>query len=119
MDEALSTHFAHLFIRDPIVIFQETLDDSPEGKSDHFENIQSTNWQHMRFKPPPPGGNIGWRVEFRSMEIQMTDGENAAFAIFTVLLTRVILSYGLNMYIPISKVCNAWSAAISGRANER
>lgn len=58
----------------------------------------------MRFKPPPPGGNIGWRVEFRSMEIQMTDEENAAFAIFIVLLTRVILSYGLNLYIPISKV---------------
>ena len=58
----------------------------------------------MRFKPPPPGGNIGWRVEFRSMEIQMTDFENAAFAIFIVLLTRVILSYDLNLYIPISKV---------------
>ena len=58
----------------------------------------------MRFKPPPPGGNIGWRVEFRSMEIQLTDEENAAFAIFIVLLTRVILSYGLNFYIPISKV---------------
>lgn len=58
----------------------------------------------MRFKPPPPGGNIGWRVEFRSMEIQLTDFENAAFAIFNVLLTRVILSYNLNLYIPISKV---------------
>jgi glutamate--cysteine ligase catalytic subunit len=38
------------------------------------------------------------------MEIQLTDFENAAFAIFTVLLTRVILSYDLNLYIPISKV---------------
>ena len=100
----MSTHFAHLFIRDPIIIFQETLEESPEGKVDHFENLQSTNWQHMRFKPPPPGGNIGWRVEFRSMEIQMTDFENAAFSIFVVLLTRVILSYDLNFYIPISKV---------------
>ncbi|CAJ0758653.1 8299_t:CDS:2, partial [Entrophospora sp. SA101] len=47
-------------------------------------NIQSTNWQTMRFKPPPPNSNIGWRVEFRSMEIQITDFENAAFAIFIV-----------------------------------
>jgi glutamate--cysteine ligase catalytic subunit len=39
MDERLSTHFAHLFIRDPLVIFQETLDEPPEGKSDHFEVI--------------------------------------------------------------------------------
>lgn len=37
MDGHLATHFAHLFIRDPLVIFQETLDDSPEDKSDHFE----------------------------------------------------------------------------------
>jgi hypothetical protein len=58
----------------------------------------------MRFKPPPPGESIGWRVEFRSMEIQITDFENAAFAVFIVLLTRVILSYDLNFYIPIDKV---------------
>jgi len=23
----------------------------------------------MRFKPPPPNSNIGWRVEFRPMEV--------------------------------------------------
>lgn len=39
------------------------------------------------------------------MEVQMTDFENAAFSIFIVLLTRVILSFGLNFYIPITKVC--------------
>ena len=37
MDDLLATHFAHLFIRDPIVIFKETLEASPDGKSDHFE----------------------------------------------------------------------------------
>ena len=68
------------------------------------QNIQSTNWQTMRFKPPPPGSNIGWRVEFRSMEVQLTDFENAAYSIFIVLLTRAILSFGLDFYIPISKV---------------
>jgi hypothetical protein len=30
-----------------------------ETDTDHFENIQSTNWQTMRFKPPPPGDTIG------------------------------------------------------------
>jgi glutamate--cysteine ligase catalytic subunit len=58
----------------------------------------------MRFKPPPPGSNIGWRVEFRPMEIQITDFENAAFAVFIVLVTRVILSFGLDFYIPMTKV---------------
>lgn len=103
-DELLAKHFAHLFIRDPIVIFEELLHQDNATESDHFENIQSTNWQTMRFKPPPPGSNIGWRVEFRPMEVQMTDFENASFSIFIVLVTRVILSYNLNFYIPISKV---------------
>jgi glutamate--cysteine ligase catalytic subunit len=104
VDVLLANHIAHLFIRAPLVIFNETIDQNDAVDSDHFENLQSTNWQHMRFKPPPPGSNIGWRVEFRPMEIQITDFENAAFAVFIVLVTRVILSFGLDFYIPISKV---------------
>ncbi|KAL8684579.1 MAG: hypothetical protein Q9218_008234, partial [Villophora microphyllina] len=103
MDDLLATHFAHLFIRDPIVIFGEDLKELDLNKTDHFENLQSTNWQHMRFKPPPADNSIGWRVEFRSMEIQMTDFENAAFSIFIVLVTRAILSFDLNFYIPIPR----------------
>jgi glutamate--cysteine ligase catalytic subunit len=104
MDGRLATHFAHLFIRDPIVVFEEDLQALDMAKADHFENIQSTNWQHMRFKPPPAGSDIGWRVEFRPMEIQLTDFENAAFAVFMVLLTRAILTFDLNFYIPIRPV---------------
>lgn len=104
MDDLLATHFAHLFIRDPIVVFNEDLKELDLNKADHFENLQSTNWQHMRFKPPPVGSDIGWRVEFRPMEIQITDFENAAFSIFIVLITRAILSYDLNFYIPIARV---------------
>ncbi|KAG9244503.1 glutamate-cysteine ligase-like protein [Calycina marina] len=104
MDSLLATHFAHLFIRDPIVIFAEDLKELDLTKTDHFENLQSTNWQHMRFKPPPAGSDIGWRVEFRPMEIQVTDFENAAFSVFMVLITRAILSFDLNFYIPIAKV---------------
>jgi glutamate--cysteine ligase catalytic subunit len=101
MDELLATHFAHLFIRDPLVIFSEDLEELDLNQGNHFENLQSTNWQHMRFKPPPSESDIGWRVEFRSMEIQITDFENAAFSIFIVLITRAILSFDLNFYIPI------------------
>lgn len=103
MDDLLATHFAHLFIRDPIVIFSEDLKQLDLNEVNHFENLQSTNWQHIRFKPPPPDKDIGWRVEFRSMEIQMTDFENAAFSIFIVLVTRAILSFDLNFYIPIQR----------------
>lgn len=104
MDDLLATHFAHLFIRDPIVVFAEDLKELDLEKADHFENLQSTNWQNMRFKPPPPGSDTGWRVEFRPMEIQITDFENAAFSVFIVLITRAILSFDLNFYIPIARV---------------
>lgn len=110
VDPALSQHIAHLFIRDPLVIFDgavEELDD--ETQTEHFESIQSTNWQSVRWKPPPPRNDpndphIGWRTEFRSMELQLTDFENAAFTVFIVLLTRTILTFDLNLYIPISRV---------------
>ena len=36
--------------------------------------------------------------------MQLTDFENAAFAVFVVLLQRVILTFDLNLYIPISRV---------------
>ena len=38
------------------------------------------------------------------MEMQLTDFENAAFSVFVVLLQRTILTFDLNLYIPISKV---------------
>ena len=38
VDPALSQHIAHLFIRDPLVIFDG------EKQTEHFESIQSTNW---------------------------------------------------------------------------
>eukprot|EP00522_Entomoneis_paludosa_P000635 CAMPEP_0172473156 /NCGR_PEP_ID=MMETSP1065-20121228/68711_1 /TAXON_ID=265537 /ORGANISM="Amphiprora paludosa, Strain CCMP125" /LENGTH=961 /DNA_ID=CAMNT_0013231325 /DNA_START=177 /DNA_END=3062 /DNA_ORIENTATION=+ len=110
VDPALAQHIAHLFIRDPLVIFEgavEEVDD--EKQTEHFESIQSTNWQTVRWKPPPPRNDpndphIGWRTEFRSMEIQLTDYENSAFTVFIILLTRVILAFDLNLYIPISRV---------------
>jgi len=106
VDERLARHISHLFIRDPLVIYDgrvDTLDD--ERETDHFENVQSTNWQTVRFKPPPPGDSgIGWRVEFRVMEVQMTAFENAAFSVFIVLLTRAIMKYDLWFYVPMSKV---------------
>ncbi|KAB0366706.1 hypothetical protein FD754_010862 [Muntiacus muntjak] len=104
LDHLLAQHVAHLFIRDPLTLFEEKIHLDDANESDHFENIQSTNWQTMRFKPPPPNSDIGWRVEFRPMEVQLTDFENSAYVVFVVLLTRVILSYKLDFLIPLSKV---------------
>jgi Glutamate-cysteine ligase len=67
VDPALATHIAHLFTRDPLVIFEHGVSEvDDEEQTDHFENIQSTNWQTVRWKPPPPRTSadepqIGWR----------------------------------------------------------
>lgn len=110
-DNELARHFAHLFIRDPLVIFSERLDSNDDLDNDHFENIQSTNWQTLRFKPPalyPAGTDLsskpGWRVEFRPLEIQLTDFENAAFSNVIALLSKAIIAFRPDFYIPITKI---------------
>lgn len=48
---------------------------------------------------------IGWLPAMRlSPQIQLTDFENAAYVVTVVLLTRAILSFKLNFYIPVTKV---------------
>jgi hypothetical protein len=45
IDPSLAQHVAHLFIRDPLVVFDgavEEVDDKMQ--TEHFESIQSTNW---------------------------------------------------------------------------
>lgn len=39
VDELLARHYAHLFIRDPLVIFRELLDQDDQTSTDHFEVI--------------------------------------------------------------------------------
>lgn len=108
IDENLAHHIAHLFCRDPISAFAGQIELNDEESVDHWESLQSTNWQTCRWKPPPPqqhnDPHIGWRTEFRSMEVQLTDFENAAFTVFVVLITRVLLAFDLSFYIPLSKV---------------
>ena len=62
VDVLLARHIAHLFIRDPLVLFKERVEQViangvNDDDMDFFENIQSTNWQTMRFKPPPLKNN--------------------------------------------------------------
>ena len=45
VDKTLARHVAHLFVRDPLVIFSERIHLADSENTDHFENIQSTNWQ--------------------------------------------------------------------------
>mmetsp|Transcript_26375 Transcript_26375/g.60033 ORF Transcript_26375/g.60033 Transcript_26375/m.60033 type:complete len:706 (+) Transcript_26375:38-2155(+) len=110
IDKPLAKHLAHLFVRDPLVAFEGAIQEVADTDSvEHFDSINSTNWQTVRWKPPPPkvgccDPEIGWRTEFRSMEVQLTDFENAAFTAFVVLITRALLVFNLDLLVPLSKV---------------
>lgn len=117
VERSMARHVAHLFSRDPICLFREQMDTprdpDTDTDTDLFEGVQSTNWQTVRFKPPPSlhSSDVGWRVEFRTCEAQFTDSENAAFACFIYLLSQTILKYRLEFVTPISLVDGNMKAA--------
>jgi Glutamate-cysteine ligase len=37
IDDLLAKHISHLFIRDPLVVFNESIDQDDESSNDHFE----------------------------------------------------------------------------------
>lgn len=114
VDEAMARHISHLFIRDPLVIYNHDTGEAshPTGMN-HFDNIQSTNWQTVRFKPPIPQQGLGWRVEFRPMEVQLTDTANAALSIFVVLLCRMITDNHYKSELFEGKKTCSWLVPIS------
>jgi glutamate--cysteine ligase catalytic subunit len=108
IDDRLAEHIARLFVRDPVPAYEgefleEQLDDN--DLVCHFENFQSTNWGSLRFKPPPSqDANIGWRVEFRTMDIQMTDFENSCLIVLMGLITNVINHFNVDFIMPVTLV---------------
>jgi glutamate--cysteine ligase catalytic subunit len=57
----------------------------------------------LRFKPPPSqNSSIGWRVEFRTMDIQLTDFENTCLIVALGLIVNVINHFDVNFIIPIT-----------------
>ncbi|KAI1289280.1 Glutamate--cysteine ligase catalytic subunit [Halotydeus destructor] len=103
VDAIMAKYIANAFIRDPITIFREELNPSGEDCTTHLDNMLSSSWPMLRFKPPPSGA-IGWRVEFRPMEVQFTDFENAAYSTFVILLNRLVETNRLRTIIPMSKI---------------
>lgn len=47
---------------------------------------------------------IGWRVEFRTMDIQVTDYENTAMIVLLLMLNNVINNFDVDFIVPITKV---------------
>ena len=56
IDDRLAEHISRLFARDPVPAYEGEFIESQINDNDlvsHFENLQSTNWNSLRFKPPP------------------------------------------------------------------
>jgi glutamate--cysteine ligase catalytic subunit len=104
MDESLATHFASILSRDPLILTEDDMNNFSSSNTKLFDLLSGLTWHAVRFKAPTTDTGPGWCVEFRTMESQLTDQGNAAFAIFTYLLSRAIVTLHLNFYIPIDKV---------------
>lgn len=109
MDSQLAEHYASMLTRDPMFLIKDLLHSEDENDTSVFDFFNCSNWRLLRFKPPPVSeedkkNRIGWRVEFRPTELQITDFHNAAFATFIILLTRTIAKLNLNFLIDTIKL---------------
>ncbi|KAK3652855.1 hypothetical protein LTR56_004803 [Elasticomyces elasticus] len=114
IDLAMSRYLAHALSRDPLISTQRstTTDLSPVGEEDDFRVVElmthfSTFWPHVRLKLPlTPGASpsLPWRLEFRPLEIQPTDFENASFVVFVRLLQMTISHFDLDLCLPMPLV---------------
>jgi len=105
LDERMKSHLGFLFLQDPLIIYGDKVFVDDETNTNHFENLQSTNWNNVRFKPPPGfDSEIGWRVELRTIEAQLTAEECVAFCMLSYFMAEMIIKREYNLYIPISKV---------------
>lgn len=103
LDHVLAQKIAQMFFRDALILYEEIMSQDDEKDTDFFEMTQKCQWPSMKLKHPL-GPAVGWRIEFRPCDLQLTDFDNAAVTCFNVLLTRIILAYDLNLLIPIRKV---------------
>ncbi|GAB1605628.1 glutamate--cysteine ligase catalytic subunit-like [Argonauta hians] len=102
VDDMMARYVAWLLIRDPMMLYKERLDQDVTLDTEHIQSIIASNWHTIKLKLPDD--NSGWKIEFRTMELQLTDFENAALSVFVVLLSRAILASTLNLLVPITKV---------------
>ncbi|KAL4938775.1 glutamate-cysteine ligase-domain-containing protein [Aspergillus oleicola] len=107
----LAAHLSHFCQWDPLLL--ETDHINAHGPDDmyHFSTLYRSSWPHVRLKFPE-GDNAGWRVEFRPMEVQLTDFENAAFIVFIVLLRHALEYFGVRLYIPMRCVVENMQTAV-------
>ena len=112
ISENLATHFCNLLVRDPLVIFDKKINITDDNDMTHFENINSSNWNSLRFKLPRPADkDHSYKIEIRSCDLQITPFENTSIVHFIVNLYNIILKQNCNFIIPITKVDKNYESA--------
>ena len=97
-----SEHFANLFVREPMIVFEKMVKIVNELDPTHFLSLLSTNWNSLRIKPPLiKDGDKFFKIEVRPCDLQFTPFENAAIITFIILYSRLVLNYDINHIIPI------------------
>ena len=86
IDELLVYHIAYLFKRD-VLLVHEKFKHMDSKEFIIFDMLNGTNWNSVRLKIPIDD-DIGWRVEFRTMEILLTPDENAAYSLLIHFFMR-------------------------------
>ena len=105
ISENLATHFCNLCVRDPLVIFEEKINIKDKNDMTHFETINSTNWNSLRFKLPRPADNdYSYKIEIRTSDLQLTPFENTSIILLIIYLYKIIISNKCNFIIPITKI---------------
>jgi glutamate--cysteine ligase catalytic subunit len=110
---SLAIYLSHVLNRDPLIDAPnmpdgDEMSSSAQGSRVDLMNLHmSTWWPHVRLKLPVVStvdDSLPWRVEFRPMDAQPSDMENAAFVVAMRILQQTIQHFDLDLRIPISAV---------------
>ena len=75
LDQKMAKYVANILDHDPMAITGEDLDSK---ETDWFEIMHSAFWPQVDFKIPFADSDVGWRVEFRPIEVQPIAYQNAS-----------------------------------------
>lgn len=104
MSRKLAHYYANHFTRSIFLVTQADLDeDAAADGPTLWTRLSGTVFPHVRLKIPE-NKTDGWRIEFRPMEVQFTDFENAACAVFVTLFRQMAAKHKLDFRIAIEKV---------------
>lgn len=105
ISDNLSKHFCNLLVRDPLVVFDKKINITDEQDMSHFESINSSNWNSLRFKLPRPADHdFSYKIEVRTCDLQITPFENICMIHLVMILYHIFMKNLYNFVIPITKV---------------